>query len=242
MIGRLLTRRRLAPAALALGLASGFAPRATTPILCNRQPDRFFASQQGGGDDEAEVARLRRENAALKKRLGRDGDEPSSSFFDGVAKFFGKKEETALEKQQAQMGREIDEVFKGGGLLGSLVGSVAKGVVGMASKAMAETAADMDSALRAVERALRPQLGDDVVVDPPMQQAYSSSSINGAVRKQVQCVATARGSKGAGTVRFVAVIDGGGNVDITSLDLDGRDVPAASRPGSRKGEGVIIDV
>ena len=74
MIGRLLTRRRLAPAALALGLASGFAPRATTPILCNRQPDRFFASQQGGGDDEAEVARLRRENAALKKRLGRDGD------------------------------------------------------------------------------------------------------------------------------------------------------------------------
>ena len=72
--------------------------------------------------------------------------------------------------------------------------------------------------------------------------AFSSSSINGAVRKQVQCVATARGSKGAGTVRFVAVIDGGGNVDITSLDLDGRDVPAASSPGSRKGEGVIIDV
>ena len=239
-MARLLARRAF-PVGL-LVAASGFAPRASRRVLCNEN-DRFFGTRQQGEDEE--VAKLRRENADLKRRLERNrggGDEDEGGLLDGIAKFFGKKEETALEKQQAQMGREIDEVFKGGGLLGSLVGSVAKGVVGMASKAMAETAADMDSALRAVERALRPQLGDDVVVDPPMQQAYSSSSINGAVRKQVQCVATARGSKGAGTVRFVAVIDGGGNVDITSLDLDGRDVPAASRPGSRKGEGVIIDV
>ena len=122
----------VAPVVLATAACS-FVPRsALRPALCHRGPDRFFSSQQGGDGEDSEVARLRRENAELKKR--HNPEPEGSGIFDGIAKFFGKREETALEKQQNQMSKEIDEVFKGGGLMGSMLGAVAKGVVGMAGK------------------------------------------------------------------------------------------------------------
>ena len=238
-MARLLARRAF-PVGL-LVAASGFAPRASRRVLCNEN-DRFFGTRQQGEDEE--VAKLRRENADLKRRLERNrggGDEDEGGLLDGIAKFFGKKEETALEKQQKAMSREIDQVFKGTGILGSVIGGLAKGVAGMASTMMAETAQDMDAALRAVERRLAARLGDDVVCDAPFQQAYSSSSFNGQVSKQIQGVTRARGAKGEGTVRFVAVIDGSGRVDIQSLDLEG--APVSGAPSLRdKDKGVIIDV
>ena len=122
------------------------------------------------------------------------------------------------------------------------MGSLAKGVVGAAGKMFAETQGDMDSVLRAIENRLRDRLGDDVQCAMPMQQMYSSSSINGNVVKQVQLVTQAQGSRGAGVVRATASIDGAGNVAIQSLDVDGSNVSGSVRgPGGGKND-VIIDV
>ena len=114
--------------------------------------------------------------------------------------------------------------------------------VGMAGKAFAETQGDMDSVLRAIENRLRDRLGDDVQCAMPMQQMYSSSSINGNVVKQVQLVTQAQGSRGAGVVRATASIDGAGNVSIQSLDVDGSSVAGSVRGSSGGKNDVIIDV
>ena len=116
---RMARQRHLVGPALLAASTIAFVPRAT---VC-RGSDRFFASQQGGDDDD--VARLRRENAELKSKLARQ-NEPSESggFLDGLAKTFGfgkTDEEKALEKQKKQMDNAIDEVFKGGGLVGGLM-------------------------------------------------------------------------------------------------------------------------
>ena len=76
----------------------------------------------------------------------------------------------------------------------------------------------------------------------PMQQMYSSSSINGNVVKQVQLVTQAQGSRGAGVVRATASIDGAGNVAIQSLDVDGSSVAGSVRSGGGGKNDVIIDV
>ena len=237
---RMARQRHVVGPALLAASTIAFVPRAT---VC-RSNDRFFASQQGGNEDD--VARLRRGNAELKSKLARQ-KEPSESggFLNGLAKTFGfgkTDEEKALEKQKKQMDNAIDEVFKGGGLVGGLMGSLAKGVVGAAGKMFAETQGDMDSVLRAIENRLRDRLGDDVQCSMPMQQMYSSSNINGNVVKQVQLVTQAQGSRGAGVVRATASIDGAGNVSIQSLDVDGSSVAGSVRSGGGGKNDVIIDV
>ena len=122
------------------------------------------------------------------------------------------------------------------------MGSLAKGVVGAAGKMFAETQGDMDAVLRAIENRLRDRLGDDVQCSMPMQQMYSSSSINGNVVKQVQLVTQAQGSRGSGVVRATASIDGAGNVAIQSLDVDGSSVAGSVRGGGGGKNDVIIDV
>ena len=125
---RLARQRHVVGPALLAASTIAFVPRAT---VC-RGSDRFFASQQGGNEDD--VARLRRENAELKSKLARQKEPEGGGFLDGLAKTFGfgkTEEEKALEKQKKQMDNAIDEVFKGGGLVGGLMGSLAKGVVGI---------------------------------------------------------------------------------------------------------------
>ena len=194
---RMARQRHVVGPALLAASTIAFVPRAT---VCRGTPDRFFASQQGGSEED-DVARLRRENAELKSKLARQkAPEGGGGFLDDLAKTFGfgkTEEEKALEKQKKQMDNAIDEVFKGGGLVGGLMGSLAKGVVGMAGKAFAETQGDMDSVLRAIENRLRDRLGDDVQCSMPMQQMYSSSNVNGQVMKQVQLVTSAQGSRGS---------------------------------------------
>jgi len=237
---RMARQRHVVGPALLAASTIAFVPRAT---VC-RSNDRFFASQQGGNEDD--VARLRRENAELKSKLARQNEpEGGGGFLGGLAKTFGfgkTDEEKALEKQKKRMDNAIDEVFKGGGLVGGLMGSLAKGVVGMAGKAFAETQGDMDSVLRAIENRLRDRLGDDVQCAMPMQQMYSSSNINGNVVKQVQLVTSASGSRGSGVVRAAASIDGAGNVSIQSLDVDGSSVAGSVRGGGGGKNDVIIDV
>ena len=237
---RMARQRHVVGPALLAASTLAFVPRAT---VC-RSNDRFFASQQGGNEDD--VARLRRENAELKSKLARQKEpEGGGGFLGGLAKTFGfgkTDEEKALEKQKKQMDNAIDEVFKGGGLVGGLMGSLAKGVVGAAGKMFAETQGDMDSVLRAIENRLRDRLGDDVQCSMPMQQMYSSSNINGNVVKQVQLVTSASGSRGSGVVRATASIDGAGNVAIQSLDVDGSSVAGSVRGGGGGKNDVIIDV
>ena len=130
---RLARQRHVVGPALLAASTIAFVPRAT---VCRGTTDRFFASQQGGSDDD-DVARLRRENAELKSKLARQKEpEGGGGFLDGLAKTFGfgkTEEEKALEKQKKQMDNAIDEVFKGGGLVGGLMGSLAKGVVGISA-------------------------------------------------------------------------------------------------------------
>ena len=236
---RMARQRHVVGPALLAASTLAFVPRAT---VC-RSNDRFFASQQGGDDDD--VARLRRENAELKSKLARQKEPSEGGFLGGLARTFGfgkTDEEKALEQQKKQMDNAIDEVFKGGGLVGGLMGSLAKGVVGAAGKMFAETQGDMDSVLRAIENRLRDRLGDDVQCSMPMQQMYSSSNINGNVVKQVQLVTSASGSRGSGVVRATASIDGAGNVAIQSLDVDGSSVAGSVRSGGGGKNDVIIDV
>ena len=237
---RMARQRHVVGPALLAASTLAFVPRAT---VCRGTTDRFFASQQGGDDDD--VARLRRENAELKSKLARQKEPSEGGFLGGLARTFGfgkTDEEKALEQQKKQMDNAIDEVFKGGGLVGGLMGSLAKGVVGAAGKMFAETQGDMDSVLRAIENRLRDRLGDDVQCSMPMQQMYSSSNINGNVVKQVQLVTSASGSRGSGVVRATASIDGAGNVAIQSLDVDGSSVAGSVRGGGGGKNDVIIDV
>jgi len=237
---RMARQRHVVGPALLAASTLAFVPRAT---VCRGTTDRFFASQQGGDDDD--VARLRRENAELKSKLARQKEPSEGGFLGGLARTFGfgkTDEEKALEQQKKQMDNAIDEVFKGGGLVGGLMGSLAKGVVGAAGKMFAETQGDMDSVLRAIENRLRDRLGDDVQCAMPMQQMYSSSNINGNVVKQVQLVTSASGSRGTGVVRATASIDGAGNVAIQSLDVDGSSVAGSVRSGGGGKNDVIIDV
>ena len=237
---RMARQRHVVGPALLAASTLAFVPRAT---VCRGTTDRFFASQQGGDDDD--VARLRRENAELKSKLARQKEPSEGGFLGGLARTFGfgkTDEEKALEQQKKQMDNAIDEVFKGGGLVGGLMGSLAKGVVGAAGKMFAETQGDMDSVLRAIENRLRDRLGDDVQCSMPMQQMYSSSNINGNIVKQVQLVTSASGSRGSGVVRATASIDGAGNVAIQSLDVDGSSVAGSVRGGGGGKNDVIIDV
>ena len=92
---RMARQRHLVGPALLAASTIAFVPRAT---VC-RGSDRFFASQQGGNEDD--VARLRRENAELKSKLARQ-KEPSESggFLEGL--FFVRLAEAEGPREAAQ--------------------------------------------------------------------------------------------------------------------------------------------
>ena len=236
---RMARQRHVVGPALLAASTIAFVPRAT---VCRGTPDRFFASQQGGSEED-DVARLRRENAELKSKLARQKEPEGGGFLGGLAKTFGfgkTEEEKALEKQKKQMDNAIDEVFKGGGLVGGLAGLLGQGLVPPA-KCSRRRRATWTPCCGPSKTGLD-RLGDDVQCSMPMQQMYSSSSINGNVVKQVQLVTSAQGSRGSGVVRATASIDGAGNVSIQNLDVDGSAVAGSVRGGGGGKNDVIIDV
>ena len=103
---RLARQRHVVGPALLAASTIAFVPRAT---VCRGTPDRFFASQQGGSEED-DVARLRRENAELKSKLARQKEPEGGGFLDGLAKTFGfGKTEVAMRAsfRMVASGRQV---------------------------------------------------------------------------------------------------------------------------------------
>ena len=206
-----------------------------------RLNDRFFST-----DKDEELRRLRQENEQLKSRL----DEEKGGLFSGLRKMFGgeKKTMTPYQRQKKELDQQIDQVLGGTGLLGGFMGSMMKGIAGMAAKSFAQTSEDIERVQQAAVDALTTQLGASIQFDSPMQQAYSSSSINGVVTKNIQLVFQASGSQASGYVQVSAQIDSYGNVDIINLSFNDQDFRGGG-PGDVYGDrryglksGNVIDV
>lgn len=188
----------------------------------------------------------------LRERL-----EPSDGgFFAPLKSFLGfgpPRELTPAEKQKKEMDGAIDEVLKGTGVLGSVLGSVFKRVVGVAGGMMAQTANDMAAVRTEAERVLSASpdalrsLGGDIEVGAPYSSSFSSSSFNGVATKQVVLVCPIRGSKHAGQIQVRASVDGE-RVVIDELLLDGQRLdqgptrPGEARPYIRRKDDNVIDV
>jgi len=164
-------------------------------------------------------------------------------FFLIVSKsLFKKKEISPLEKQKEDLNKEIDQVLKGTGLLGGLMGSIVKGTFGMITGMMASSAADIDRVLQEAEKRLEFQLGPGVKCDAPFQRSYSSSNINGQVSKRVRLACQATAASGITAIAHIdASIDSSGNVDILDLWLDnnnnrGRGGPPHIQGGNKDGD------
>lgn len=214
----------------------------TTTYLNNNRGDRFFSTGRGGEDEELE--RLRRENAQLRSRLDKEEGSGPLGLLRGL---FGKREETALERQKRELDSQIDEAFRGTGLLGSLAGAMTKSVMGMASSMMAQTNADIDLVQKKVAEELERQgkLQGPITSDTPMQQSYASTNINGRVTKNISLVYRVSGSQLSGTVRVQASVRETGDVEVTELNFNDRPAGGGSeRPFTKNSlrEGTVIDV
>lgn len=196
--------------------------------------DRFF-----GSDKEDEMERLRRENAELKSRLEND-QKPSF-----LSRLFGKKEETALEKQQKALNAEIDQAFKGNGLMGSLAAMMTKSIIGAAGSAMAQSMEEIKRVQdKVAEELVRSGKLDQVTSQTPYEQSYSQINVNGKAVTQVMLTYEASGTYSSGLVRVDARIDERGNIDLVQLEFN--NTPLSSKKDNsqsiRDRGGTIIDV
>lgn len=187
---------------------------AFVPPAVHTQKPRFFATQE-------EVDRLRRENAELKAQI-----EEKKGPLGILRGLFGSKpqESTAISP--------VDGLF-------GVAGAVAKGIFSVASSVMRETQGDVDLVQDAVAAQLRAEFGGPVTCEPPFQQSYSSTSINGRVSKRVALVFRAQGPDRDGIVTVEASVLNG-QVDILRLDVDGGPPRQTKKRNSL--EGTVIDV
>jgi len=186
-------------------------------------------------------------NQGMKRR---DNKKESGGLFSGIVNMskkmiFGEEDEKTKRKreQKAELSKGIDSIFKGTGLAGGILGSMAKGVAGMALDAMSEATAGVDEVQQKVASALEQDgtLGYDVHLGFPMSQSSSSLNINGIVSKSVQLLLPAEGSKGTGTVQVDAKIDDNGVV-LNRLILQTSDGRTKSVSSAGDGIGGVIDV
>jgi hypothetical protein len=167
-----------------------------------------------------------------------------------VASFFGMdKESREKRERKREINTAIDRAFQGTGLLGGLMGGIAKTVGGMMAETMYEATKDFEMVQSAVVRRLEmdssvtKSLGDMISLSQPFTSSSSSMNINGVVTKQYFYIMSASGDRGMGQVQVRASMEGGDKVMINELILqtqDGR-VIRVGDGGRGPSGGKIID-
>lgn len=105
--------------------------------LQSRRPDDFIEAEIVSQTDSTPNGR--NENNQKIEILGADKrskrqvkEEESGGIFNRLATFFGQDEESRLKKERKKkLNSAIDKVFEGSGALGTVFGSLAKGIGGM---------------------------------------------------------------------------------------------------------------
>lgn len=180
------------------------------------------------------------------------GQESKGGIFGGLAKLLGRDEASIKKREQRQeLNTALDRMFEGTGIAGGLMKSMLKGVGGMMSDMLTETANDLQSIQSMVTSYLEDDsnvgsyLGDNIICSAPISSSSSSSSINGRVSKSYAYIMQVQGRNNAGTVQVQATSEGE-RIVVTQLvfqGVDGRVVTVKGRGGGRGGgRGDYIDV
>lgn len=105
--------------------------------LQSRRPDDFIEAEIVSQKDSTSIGRSQDnekiEIIGAEKRNKREVQEvESGGIFNRLATFFGQDEESKLRKERKKkLNTAIDKVFEGSGALGTVFGSLAKGIGGM---------------------------------------------------------------------------------------------------------------
>lgn len=172
-----------------------------------------------------------------------------SSIGNNISRFLGIDDDSKRKRERKnELNRSIDQMFKGSGFAGGLMGSLFKGVAGMAMEAMQESMETIgvvqDQAKISVE--LNGALGVGVAVGMPFQQSSSSMNVNGVTVRKTFMAMPVSGSRGTGQLECDATVTGEKNAEVTfnSLTLltqDGQRINLKS-VGRGPGGGQVIDV
>jgi len=201
-------------------------------------------------DNDAGLSRQRARNDQKQDRGGlfQKVAGTAKSAVGGLTKLFGVDEETKRKRaMKKQLNTEIDNVFKGGGIMGGLMGGIVKSIGGVLMESMAQNANDVEDVQRAVSQLLRQHdksrnvVGESIQCFMPMQSGSSSTNINGVYEKRISLMFPVQGSRGSGQVQVEASSRGKQGLQIDTLILRTMDGRTIDVPTSRGGGGTIID-
>ncbi|KAJ1459248.1 hypothetical protein M885DRAFT_613773 [Pelagophyceae sp. CCMP2097] len=193
--------------------------------------------------EELEVAELRKENEMLKAQQAAADpmqlvEETLLAPFDVVEDLFERP--LWLSRENSLM-REFDRSFDKMGLFPwSLAGPLASGAFSMSGPLV--LGADLDKDFLAVEgsvkSALKGSMGDDVSIQPPLQQSYAVVDVDGVRTKSIamKCLATSAKTAKKGEVQVRAHILPKGDIELDALFLDGTELDCGGQIGGGDSE------
>jgi hypothetical protein len=174
----------------------------------------------------------------------------ADSVVGGVAKLFGRDEESMRRKQRtAAFNAEIDRAVQGTGLVGGMLGRLAKSMGGAMINTLAEGVEKMENVKNQVENLLNENSESAAALGQPVQLFHAistsahSTNINGKSVDNIVMIIPVQGSRSSGQVQVVASSNGGKEMTLKEvvLQLDtGRVIEVPVRPTPTMGK--IIDV
>ena len=145
----------------------------------------------------------------------------------------------------------IDKAFQGTGLLGGVVGTIAKQVGSLVVDNLAQSANDFEKVQELIQnrielndRALN-VLGETCSLGFPLTSSMSTTNINGEVTKNFYYILPVAGDRGSGQVTAQGTMDTEGRVIFRTLvlrTLNGSINLAGGTGDGRGSSGKVIDV
>ena len=106
------------------------------PFRSNRRPDDFIEAEIVSSTDRDPKTSKSTQNIEIlgmpKEKKEKEEESSGGGMFSRLASFFGQDEESIKKRERKkQLNTAIDKVFEGSGALGTVIGSLAKGVGGI---------------------------------------------------------------------------------------------------------------
>lgn len=190
--------------------------------IYNAMPKTNILRMTNNGDDEF--------SKSLDNRKFSSSSSPKNpgvgGWFNGLSKFFGQdKQSIEKRRRKEQVNQAIDKVFEDSGLdksglIGGLIKYFVKGMGGMVSEMVRDSANSVQSVqsstLRELEEDSRTRsiLGAPIEYGTPISTSSSTISINGLTEKTVMLVFPVSGGRSSGMVEVKASIEDGNSKNI----------------------------
>lgn len=163
----------------------------------------------------------------IKNKITGDG-KGKGGILNSIAKVFGQdKKSQEIKQKKQEINTAIDQIFKGTGLAGGILSTIAKGVAGMMSDSMSQTISDMSEVNELIIDELNKNkevvalLGPPFQLSSPFSTRSSTSIINGLSNKSIFADLLIQGQRDTASASYAAIGMGStsSGMRLTSLIL-----------------------